>query len=955
MAQLTSKAQLLARIGRFIVLEQLGEGGMGVVFAAYDEALDRKVAIKLLRPEGTTTTVHEAMLREAQAMARVSHPNIVTVHEVGALDDQVFIAMEFIRGRTLAAWIPSGPYPWRETVEILLQAGRGLAAAHDAGLVHGDFKPANVMLGDDGAVKVLDFGLARIHDPHAFADGSAPTEPTLGTPAYMAPELHRGAAASPRSDQYSFCVSLYEALYARDPFETDESLLAGKIAEPPANVRVPAALLRLVHRGLSVDPARRYPSMTALLAALARTLHRRRRLWLIPLGLAGLFAAALVARSLVPAQDTCAAAPRELQGLWDPAAAETVHARLLATGLAYAEDTWVRVHPRLDAYAAAIVEQRIDACHALDDGRIPEQLFDLRTACLDQRHASLAALVRILQVGDADVVRNATAAAAALPPVAACNDTQALVDVVTPHGDPTLAARVARVREILADAQAQELTGQFARGLAIVEAIDLTRVPHPPLLAEIGLRRASLMSELGQHQAADTTLMDALRHALASRHHLVAATIATRRDFIRAARLQRPGEVLEDGPLVEGMVTRAELYREGAALRGDHVNNLGIAEAVLGHHAAAQRHFAEALALRREALGADDPQVIYAMGNLGLSYIESSDLDEAVRLLRTALLAAEPTLGPRHPHVALLAINLGYAHRWLAQFDQATVYLARALELQTEQFGAGSPDLHYVLQVLGDLALDQRHCDEAAAHHGRALALLETRGQGPATADALLGLGRAAACEGDFPGALEHLQRAQAVAIEVHGADDPQVARILDALGDAELAAGRIDQALTHYERAHAIYRIKLGPTAAILAESQRRIGEAQRRRHDLVAATAAAEKALQIYADDGTTDSLASVGVRALLGNLALERGEPAVAYTHFDGAAALLAASADPDNADLALARFGMARALAAQAGETTPAARALAEQALAALRPAANHYPTELAELRAWLVPR
>ncbi len=950
---------ILARIGRFIVLEPLGEGGMGFVYAAYDETLDRKIAIKVLRPESADkpAATREHLLREAQAMARVSHSNIVTVHEIGSVDDQVFIAMEFIRGRTLAAWISTGPHPWRETVERLLHAGRGLAAAHAAGLVHGDFKPANVMLGDNGAVKVLDFGLARLHEPHeahAFADRDTTDEPTSGTPAYMAPELLRGEPATQRSDQFSYCVSLYEALYAQDPFASEVEVLAGQIAEPPTSVVVPAALLRIIRRGLALDPARRFPSMPALLAALEATLRRRRRLGLVPVGVALLGGLALAFSSLAPTQDVCGAASREITDLWNTSEAEVVHARLLATGLAYAEDTWTRVHPRLDAYAEALVDRRIAACTAHRDGALAPALFDLRTACLDQRHASLAAFVRILEMGDTDVVRNATAAAAALPAVAACDDAQALTDVVAPHGDPALAARVARARELLAEAQAQELTGQFARGLAVVTAIDLAAVPHPPLLAEIGLRRASLQSELGHHQAADAGLMEALRLALTSGHYLAAAAIATRRDFIRAARLQRPGEVLEDSALVEGLVTRAALYSEGAAYRGDHVNNLGIAESLLGHQAAAQRHFAEALALRREALGADHPQVVYAMSNLALSYIETSDLDQAIGLLQTALHTAETSLGPGHPHIALLAINLGYAHRTLGQNRAATIYLNRALELQTEQLGADSPDLHYVLETLGAIALEQRRCDQAAQYYQRALHLLETGGQPDAASDALRGLGQAAACNGDFPAALAHMQRAQTLAVANHGADELPAARLLYYIGEVLLQSGQLDQALASYTRADDILRAKLAP-ASELAESQRRIGEAHLRRHDLVAGTAAAQAALKIYAEAGVVDSLSSAMVHALLGRLALEGGDATLAWQHFHSSATLYAASVDPEHADLALVRFGMARALAMKSGARTPEARALAEQALTVLQDVAREYPDELREVRAWLAAR
>src|SRR5690349_17448959 len=191
-------------VGRFVVLQRLGEGGMGVVYTAYDPELDRKVAIKLLK---SAEEGHARLLREAQAMARLQHPNVIAVHDVGTLPgNRVFVAMELVAGATLRGWLKAAPRAWREVIAIMRQAGVGLAAAHDAGLVHRDFKPDNVLVGDDGRVRVMDFGLARLGaaDPE-LSSGSHDTGPlstpltmagtVVGTPAYMAPELFKGTSA----------------------------------------------------------------------------------------------------------------------------------------------------------------------------------------------------------------------------------------------------------------------------------------------------------------------------------------------------------------------------------------------------------------------------------------------------------------------------------------------------------------------------------------------------------------------------------------------------------------------------------------------------------------------------------------------------------------------------------------------------------------------------------------
>jgi len=288
------------RIGRFAVLHEIATGGMGVVYAARDEQLDRKVAIKLLLARETRDReTYGRMMREARAMARLSHPNVVQVHEVGRIEGDVFVAMEYLEGENLRGWLKAAPRSWRDVLEIFRQAGQGLTAAHAAGIVHRDFKPDNVVVTTDRRVKVLDFGLARWHDPRdqlAAAeveeahvpspedderpatgddDGISLTKTgfVMGTPAYMSPEQHRGFPADARSDQFSFCVALYEALYGRRPFpgatfhKVAKAILERDPLPPPADSRVPKWLHRVVMRGLSRDPAERFPSMSALLNA----------------------------------------------------------------------------------------------------------------------------------------------------------------------------------------------------------------------------------------------------------------------------------------------------------------------------------------------------------------------------------------------------------------------------------------------------------------------------------------------------------------------------------------------------------------------------------------------------------------------------------------------------------------------------------------------------------------
>jgi serine/threonine protein kinase len=283
-----------ARVGRYVVGERVGAGAMGTVYAAHDPDLDRQVALKVMRRRSGGEELRARLLREGQAMARLTHPGVITVYDVGTVGDQLFVAMELVTGGTLRHWTARRSRDWREVLDVFRRAGAGLACAHAAGLVHRDFKPDNVLVGDDGRVRVTDFGLARATrdesgdaaPPDAAAD---PLEATLtrtgslvGTPAYMAPEQLRGAAVDARADVFSFCVSLYEALYGDRPFAGTtlvalrDSIERGAVRPAPRGSGVPRRLRRALLVGLRADPGDRYASMDTLLRALDEAVPARR-------------------------------------------------------------------------------------------------------------------------------------------------------------------------------------------------------------------------------------------------------------------------------------------------------------------------------------------------------------------------------------------------------------------------------------------------------------------------------------------------------------------------------------------------------------------------------------------------------------------------------------------------------------------------------------------------------
>ncbi len=316
-------------VGRYELRECIGSGGLGIVFAAIDPKLGREVAVKLLRPDRAALGDHRArVLREAQAMAQVRHPNVVEVHDVGETDDAsstVYIVMELLDGVSLQEWLARKP-SWRAIVAAFVEAARGLAAAHKRGVIHRDFKPTNAMVGTDGRVRVLDFGLARESvdeastelvllrsDDDMLSVELTDADKVLGTPPYMAPEQHVGERIDGRADQYALCVTLYEGLFGRRPFlgeslrELTDAKIAGRML-PFTGTPVPRALRLAIERGLSADPRRRFASMDALANALERVLRRPRWNSLATLGAGATIAAALLAVPAIGEQASPAAA-----------------------------------------------------------------------------------------------------------------------------------------------------------------------------------------------------------------------------------------------------------------------------------------------------------------------------------------------------------------------------------------------------------------------------------------------------------------------------------------------------------------------------------------------------------------------------------------------------------------------------------------------------------------------
>ena len=658
------------RVGRFTLLQRLGVGAMGVVYSAVDPELDRRIAVKLLRaPSGPRAArAHARLLREAQAMARVTHPNVAVVHEVGTHDGDVFVAMELVRGVTLQAWLKHKPRTWREVVEVFMQAARGLAAAHAAGLVHRDFKPSNAMLGDDGRVRVLDFGLCFTGGPTEGNDSDATEtshtgdlrntqrEEIVGTPAYMPPEQFiRGGVAGPASDQFSFCASLYEGLYAQLPFagqtvaEVTQAIALGQLRPPPRGTRVPGWLFAVLQRGLKPDPELRFPSMAAMMRALDRGRARARASLALATVLATVLATGLggfwAAHTQGRASDPCSGGVARIAEVWSPTQQAAAARAMTAAGPAFASEIWPRVSDQLGRYADDWQLAHRDACQAHRRGETSDTLLDRRMACLEQRRAALGEAVTILAEPDPDVALHALAVVSRLPGLARCDDLVLLAAEVPPPTDPAVLTAIAELRPRLARVQALEHAGQphAAARLADELVTAAESVPDRGLLAETLLTRGRLeINRLDRPSDQEAVLGRAFLTAFGGRQDELATEALALRMYARSRAPGRAPLALDDLALARELLARLP---SAGRVRGLVLNNAGAVHLASGDRPQAASLFREALTEREATLGRDHLEVAFTLVNLAMV----GAADERIPLLRRALEILDRQLGQAHP------------------------------------------------------------------------------------------------------------------------------------------------------------------------------------------------------------------------------------------------------------------------------------------------------------------
>ncbi|MFY2563519.1 protein kinase domain-containing protein [Corallococcus terminator] len=883
-------------LGRYVVMARIGAGGMGVVYSARDPELDRRVALKILRFDtiqpARLAEAQGRLLREAQATARVVHPNVVAIHDFGRVDERVFLAMEFVEGTTLGARMRAGRMPWREVLGLFLQAGQGLAAAHAAGLVHRDFKPDNVLIDKAGRVRITDFGLARILDeggdePPKPGPGGAPPAPgapltqtgaLLGTPGYMSPEQARGERPDARSDQFSFCVALLEALYGVRPsaracqMDITPAERAREVRALQREAEVPAWVHGAVLKGLSPAPQDRHSSVEELLRALGQEPRSRRQRLLAGAIAASLLAAAGAVLFVSTRPALCAEDPGAFTGIWDAKTRSSVHAALTKDALPYAADAWRVVEPALDAYVRDWTTASKQACEATRiHGRRTEGMFERQLLCLDQRRKDVSALVEVLASADTTVVENAARAVSRLEDLARCSDVQALTSPRPLPKDPETRRRLEALQKEFATVRARLHAGQLKAALELASTLParMEGLDYPPA-------RVEMLSVLAQSQAGLQP-----RDSVKTLHKLIQTA--------QAAGLDRQ--------LADGWVA---VLRVASTLDEQDPENLYASNAT----AAVER------------LGGDAELELLLATHLAVFLHTKGRLPEAVTQGLHALELARKKYPVGDARLATPLLSAGRVLSVAGRFEESAVLLKEALARSTERYGPNHPDVAAVLQALAVQETYLDRYEDALANQHRALAIYE----------------------------------------KVYGEESPAVASALhNSANMLRHVKGRAEEAAEYYRRAVAIREKAFGLESAVVAGPLAGLGQVLRDLGRHAEALALHERALAIREKTRGPDSLDAAYDRALVGEALLAMNQPRKAIPHLERALVVFEKNAfGSDELLLADMRFLVARALVDKPRDARRA-RDLAQSSLEVYRRFPKAREKETREVEAWLAAR
>jgi eukaryotic-like serine/threonine-protein kinase len=914
-------------LGHYVLLEKLGAGGMGEVFAAFDPRLDRRVALKLLRAGSLSAEEGKArLLREAQAMARLQHPNVIGVHDVGTFGARVFIAMEFVEGETLGEWLRAD-HQWREIVDTFLQAGRGLAAAHSAGLVHRDFKPDNVLIGKDGRPRVVDFGLARQSTstpaptvpitPDALIPDSALGAPltrdgaVMGTPGYMAPEQIAGMPTDARCDQFSFSVALYEALYGKRPFggatlrAHAKEIAQGHLLPPPSGSPVPGELYDALARGLSNDPAKRWPDMAALLKALEPRQGISVKLVTLVASLA-ILAIAVTGFAFWQQRRlrVCGGSEKRLTAVWDEHRKKEIHAAFLATRASYADELWRKVERLLDGWALDWVNASRDACEAARVRKTDsEEVYELRQACLEVRLDYLKAQTNLFAGADLEILTSSASAAASLEPPSQCLDARA---VNRARDDPREHEASQSVQRVMAEARALFDASKYALGVEKLKP-GLRADASEGVQAEALLLLEHLQRRAGQLKDANVTLLTASEHAVKAQD-----LGALARSFSRLAVADNEDDLARADAWNSLARAAASKVPEDWKVLTELSINDGILSNSRKNHEQAQQDFERALALQEQHLGPNHPDVAQTWNMLGVTLASQNKLDEAIVFYEKSLAQHLALEGPDHAYTASAEHNLAATLRRKGRYEDALAHFERALAARKKVLGEEHAE---TLKSIDGLARTLQHLDrrDEAVTLVTGLLAVRERVSGPKSKEV------AATCEllaefhadaGNFNESRALAEREVAIALETKGPDDPLTARARLTLATALNGLGRWSESRTNLDEALRIRRKVSGEDSAEVAIVLHALGTLWLEQKRGPEARSSFEKALAMREKLGGATNETLADAKAGIGRAMVLMEQPKDAVVQFEEVLKLLG-DVD-DRRRLARAKVELGRAL-------------------------------------------
>jgi tetratricopeptide (TPR) repeat protein/predicted Ser/Thr protein kinase len=872
--QLRVRSQLFGeappRIGRYTVLEALGRGGMGTVFAAFDDKLDRKIAIKVLH--GSTSGAGERLLAEARALARVVHPNVVAVHDVEQEGERVHMAMEFVRGPNLRTWLEM-PRTWREVVEVFVQAGRGLAAAHAAGVLHRDFKPDNAILAEDGRVRVVDFGLAvptsSAGEAEANATGGAGM--VAGTPAYMPLEQLEGRTIDARSDQFSFCAALFEGLYGRPPSGgADLAALHGNVArehlvEADPSRSVPRRLRDTVIRGLSRDPVARWPSMTALLEAIEASLRPRRYASIAIFGLLGV---AGIAAALLPdaRTDLCTGGAEIIARDLSADARARAAVAFAAAAPSWGEDAWQRVNARLSVFAEEWQHTHRDFCEATHvRHEVSTDIMDRRMQCLQRRWRRVATLMDLFARADADVAERALGAVDGLDAPDSCADEPDRSRDAVPA---ELAEIVQEIDLRIEDSRALQEAGRYTESRRVADdAYERAQeVPYLPLLARARTRLGESLSFLDELEPAREHLRGAYMAAQEAGHDdlmvviandliflatkgkpdlkeallwadLAAATLRRLGDRapperwryherMKAAAYQAAGKVEEALERMAVVMAEEEGTTEGLEL-ATSLNNYAAMLGTNGRNDESLAPARRATELRERIQGPDHPQTLQTSNSFVALLTSAGQHEEALRRAEALEERTRRVLGDTHRFSIDALSNHANVLAKLDRFDDALSVLHRGVRLVEDEGEAKALGLLLTNRAFVQRRLNRRA--EACRDLERAVTLYEREyGEHIKLAGILRNLGSYLDEMGEHERAIAVLTRARAILAR----DAPGSLALAHTENNLALAMGslgRHDEALALLDAAIERLRSHQPPDELEIAKLRRHRGDTLR------------------------------------------------------------------------------------------------------------------------------